>query len=99
MFFCCCCCCCFVVVFTGSSETGTFLIEEGTYVTDCSMFTWEKEVCPSGVAVRGVCGIKVKRCELLNTLSRLRSRSLFYIVLQQGEPSTLGYIGGSGVLL
>ena len=36
----------FFVLFC-SSETWTFLIEEGTYVTDCSVFCLEKEVCPS----------------------------------------------------
>ena len=30
-----------------SGETWTFLIEEGTCVTDCSAFSLEKEVCPS----------------------------------------------------
>ena len=61
---------CFFFVLFCSGETWTFLIEEGTCVTDCSAFSLEKEVCPSGDAVRGkltvdvLCGggvIKVKR--------------------------------------
>ena len=36
---------CFVLLCSG--ETWTFLIEEGTCVTDCSVFSLEKEVCPS----------------------------------------------------
>ena len=34
-------------MFFFSGETWTFLIEEGTCVTDCSAFSLEKEVCPS----------------------------------------------------
>ena len=36
---------CFVLFCSG--ETWTFLVEEGTCVTDCSVFSLEKEVCPS----------------------------------------------------